>query len=289
MAAIKMSLYVTSVCNLECAECIMQHTMQADPKYQMSLEELQALIEYGELSGYQFDFVLTGGEPLLWKYLPEGLQLLRTSRITKNITMFSNGMFPERVTQPVADALTAIRLSEYLYNADKVKQLQRLWPRKVSIVERTGFWKNPTEPVPLQIALPVECMNPEVMYYNGEVYACPHNLSLAKLSGSTAKLSRSVRQVNFLVGLPGIKKDHQHASEICTWCISNNKIRKHAEKTLNYSVGREDLSKVGIDAEQYAAQHGMTVPPKLVQLHVDRNLSNAQGESHGKEEEQKRD
>lgn len=264
--AIKMSLYVTSVCNLACSECIMHHAMANDPKYQMSLDEIDMLIDFGEVSGYKFDFVLTGGEPLIWKHLEVGLQTLRKSSICNNITMFSNAMFPDRVTRAVIDSLDAIRISHYFYNTEHMKRLQSMWPKKVSVVERTGFWKNPSEPVAEEIALPVECMNPEVMYYDYKVYACPHNLSIAKGCGSNAPLSVPVQQMNFLDGLAAIKHSDRHAKEICTRCISNNRVRTHAEKTLNVSTGKEDLTKFGINPDFYAEQHGLTVPPTLTQL-----------------------
>ncbi len=268
-APIKMSLYVTSVCNLACSECIMQHAMHKDPKYQMGLDEIRALVEFGEKSNYRFDFVLTGGEPLIWKDLAEGLTILRQSRITNKIVMFSNAMFPDRVTADVIRLLDAIRISHYFYNTEHMQRLQAMWPEKVSVVERTGFWKNPTEPVPEHISLPVECMNPEVMFYNYDVYACPHNLSIATAAGSTVPLSVPVRQVNFLDGLRNIKHSKGHASEICTLCISNGKVRKHAEKTLNVSRGRENLEVFGINPNFHAAQHGLTVPHELIQLRTE--------------------
>lgn len=265
-APTKMSLYVTGVCNLACSECIMQHAMAADPKYQMAPAELQALVEFGEKSKYRFDFVLTGGEPLIWKHLLEGLAILRGSSITNKITMFSNAMFYDRVTPVIAGMLDDIRISHYFYNTKQMEQLKAMYPDKVHVVERTGFWKNPSEPLPPHQSLPVECMNPEVMLYDYEVYACPHNLSIAKGCGSEVQLSVPVKQVNFLKELRNIKHSDAHAREICTRCISNGKVRRHAEKTLNVSRGKEDISQFGINPHFHAAEHGLTVPTELVQL-----------------------
>lgn len=238
-----MSLYVTSSCNLSCGECIMQFQMKADRKYHMSQDEIVKLIAACEESGYVFNFVLTGGEPLMWDNLTLGLQTLKKSKATNSIVIFSNAMFHERVTQEVIDSVNFIRVSHYFYNDSHMKILKDKYPEKVTFVERTEFWANPTEAVDEKISLPCECMNAECMYYNYGIYSCPHSLSIAKHNGSDkVKLCNPVGK-NFLDGLDKIKIEQQ--KEICTWCISNRKIRNWAEKKLNVSKGKEDLEKYG--------------------------------------------
>ena len=69
----EITFYVTSKCNLKCHECIMKHFMEANAKYEMSLEEIDFFLEASEKYNYKFDFILSGGEPLIWKNLEEGL------------------------------------------------------------------------------------------------------------------------------------------------------------------------------------------------------------------------
>lgn len=257
--ATKMSLYVASACNLTCRECIMQHAMAINPKYQMGMGELYELVFAGEQSGYAFDFVLTGGEPLMWRQMADGLKILRSSTITKTITMFSNGMFPDRLTSEIVANLDKIRLSEYFYNKEHVQKLKETYPSKVEIVERTGFWQNPDAPLAANIALPVDCMNPEVMLYDHQVYACPHNLSLAAARGLQDRIKLSVPITpGFLEHLRPIKKNAEHSQEICAACVSNAKVRKHVQKAVNVSKGRTDLAVYGVqDAGTYATEHGL--------------------------------
>lgn len=231
-----MSLYVASACNLACEECIMQHIMKADKKYQMSMDEIEAFIDASEKSDYKFHFILTGGEPLLWKHLEEGLIRLRNSSIVNDITIFTNGLVNKKITQTVVDNVDSLRISEYLYNKEEIIDLQKKFGDKIKVVDRTEFWENPHKAVPEKIALPVFCLNAECLYYNYRVYACPHGLSIAKHNGSLLDISKPI-EPNFLSGMFKVKACQ--AKEICTWCISNRSVREHVAKVTNISLGKE--------------------------------------------------
>jgi hypothetical protein len=227
----------------------MQFMMKSDRKYQMSLEEIEHLIEASEQSNYKFDFVLTGGEPMLWNNLNAGLNLLRKSKITNNITMFSNAMFYEKLSKETIDLLTSIRISHYFYNDKHIKEFKQKYPDKVAVVDRVKFWANPDQPI--SNSLPCECLNPEILYYNYHVYACPHSLSIAQHNGSTVPLANKISK-NFMHGLKEIKANQ--AKEICTMCISNKKVRDVVEKVTNTSKGKEDISKWGYDPSKELIQ-----------------------------------
>lgn len=231
-----MSLYTTSVCNLTCGECIMQFQMDADKKYHMPLDELSDFLKFSLISGYRFQVLLSGGEPLLWKNLEDGLRLLRNSSVIEKITMFSNGMYPDRVTQEIAENIDVIRVSYYQYNEKHMVILKNKWPSKVEIVDKQEFWKNPTSAVPKEIALPVECLNAPFHLYNRNVYACSHCNTLSLHSGSKVKLSNALG-VNFLNGIMDLKEGL--AEDVCTWCISNKKVREYVEKVDNTERGKK--------------------------------------------------
>ena len=231
-----MSLYVTSVCNLECKECIMMNMMKAAPKYQMPIDEVKQLIKVSEASNYTFDFVLTGGEPFLYKHILDALRLLRASRITKSIVIFSNAMFYERLNQEVIDLVDSIRVSHYLYNDQHVEKFKSKYPGKVTVVERTEFWPNPQTPLPPESSNPVECLNPEVLLYDYNVYACPHSLSIVKKTPHKDLKLCNPLEAGFLDGLKSIK-DNQH-DKICNMCLSNNTVRKNLIKGKNISLNQ---------------------------------------------------
>ena len=224
----KMSLYTTAVCNLSCTECIMKHHMKANPRYHMTLQEIKDLIFFSERSSYCFDFVLTGGEPLLWKHMDQCLQELRTSWITKSITMFTNAMPHKNLTDSAVSCLDSIRISHYEGNGEHMDYLQQKYPQKVKIVERTEFWVNPKSPVPN--SNPVECLNPEHLFYQNKVYACPHSLSIATGNKSQVKICTDLG-MNYLADMQTIKKGQD--DEICSMCLSNNTVRKQIIKVHN--------------------------------------------------------
>ena len=235
-----MSLHVNSICNLSCKECIMQPLMQSSIKYHMSIEELEELLYFSKLSGYRFDFIVSGGEPLLWENLKDGLKLLKDSDICKSITMFSNAMFPEKVTKEIADCLDSIRISHYFYNEKHMKQLEIMYPDKVRIEERTKFWEMPKTAVESEIAFPVICLNAGFKFYNKQVYACVHALSLVELDPSNAEIPLgNPLGLDFLEGLAEIKENQK---EICRWCISNQRVRDYVEKVDNISEGKNLVS-----------------------------------------------
>ena len=225
-----MSLYVISACQLSCQECIMMHLMKTDSAYEMSLEEIDKLLYYSEQSNYKFHYRLTGGEPFLWKNLHEGLRRLRASPSCLSISIISNALHPEAVTDEMMEMVDCLRISKYLYNEKKADYLEQKYPTRVQVVDRQEFTKNPKDKVPNSI--PVHCSNPELMFYDNRVYACPHSKSIALHFNVDLKLYNELG-LNFKEGLEGIR--HSQEEELCTRCIGNKAVRKAMDQVLNIS------------------------------------------------------
>jgi hypothetical protein len=229
----KMTLFVTSVCNLACAECIMQHQMKSAFRYQMSLEEVADFLRVSEESNYSFHIVLSGGEPLLWKNLEAGVTMLRASKAVRTITVFSNGIHYQKLNNRIVDMLDCLRVSHYKDvvggsdNTEHIKAIKALYP-KTTAVDRSRFWVNPDAPVAEY--QPVACLNSERMFYDGRIYACPHAASIAIHARSDVQTSIPL-QPHFMEQTGAIRSGfHQ---EICSRCISNNTVRKQSERTFN--------------------------------------------------------
>ena len=225
-----MSLYVASACQLSCQECIMMHLMKKDAAYQMSLEEIDQLLYYSEKSNYQFHYRLTGGEPFLWKHLLEGVRRLKASPSCLSISIISNAIHTEPVTEELMEMVDCLRISKYLYNEKKAEYLEQKFPSRVLVVDRQEFVKNPTDKVPNSI--PVHCSNPELMFYNNKVYACPHSKSIALHFDVDMKLYNELG-MHFKNGLGDIR--HAQEKELCTRCIGNKAVRKSMDQILNVS------------------------------------------------------
>jgi hypothetical protein len=236
-----MSLYVISACNLKCPECIMAHLMSHEKSYQMSIPEIERLLEVSEACDYTFNFVITGGEPLLWKNLKEAVRLLRKSPVTQSMVMFSNVVNISQVDDELMDSLKQLRVSRYedARNWKNTKILLERYPDKMRVVPRDQFWVNPTQPVPG--TTPAHCLNPEILYQDYKVYACPHSASIA--IGCAAPLEGLYAELkpNFLDEMETIRKGQEE--NICSRCISNKLVREKVGMTssVNLTINKKPL------------------------------------------------
>lgn len=250
----RITLYVCSPCNLACQECIMQHHMAWDAHYQMPLKEVTDFLQVAEASGYTFEVTLSGGEPLLWRWLNEAVLVLRASASVGRLVMFTNALAHQRMTDATATQFDRIRVSDYGHNTEAMRAMQARWPRNVEVVPRYGFWRNPREAVPSSIAHPVQCLNPEVLLYDRRIYACPHALSISRVlpAPPPAETLSVPLEVGFMERMREFKRTY-HA-EICTRCISNRRVRD--------AIGVRDVNVSKSKLPQLHQIEGLRAPAK---------------------------
>jgi hypothetical protein len=223
-----LSLYVASACQLTCQECIMMSLMKKEPKYQMSLEEVENLLKINELSSYNYHYRLTGGEPLLWTHILPALHKIRASNTCLSISIITNAMNISKIDDELISLVDCIRISKYQSNHKNIEIIKEKYPETILVVDREKFYKNPTEPV--KGSTPVECGNPELMYYNNKIYACPHAESIAiKFNLNDIELSRPLEK-DYKKDMPQIREGQE---KICELCIGNNKVKKAMSKIKN--------------------------------------------------------
>lgn len=232
---IQISFFVTAQCPRQCQHCIMSHLMAQHRGYHMTLEELKDFIAISQQSRYKFEIVLTGGEPLAWQNFKDGVRLLKSSSVCDSLIVFTNAATIAPLDSESMKYIDKIRVSQYYENEENIKALSRLYPHKVEIVNREDFWINPVSPVPG--TTPAECLNEEIFFFNRAVYACPHSASIAYGNKSKVELCQPL-EVGFLKKLSHIKKMQQE--QICTFCISNKKVRDKATKVDNLGVKSAD-------------------------------------------------
>jgi len=227
--SLRISLFVTSVCSYDCPHCIMGHLRRAAAGYHMSLEEIQRFIAASEASGYRFDIMLTGGEPLLWNNFARGARMLRMSRSCDTLRLFTNAFHIEPLTDTeIARCFDEIKITSYRGNKENIRALKEKVVCVTEVLEGERFYENPLKPVPG--TLPAQCLNSELLLFRDNVYACPHSASIACGNGSKIKLCNPLKP-GFLAGLKKIKKQQQE--EICTFCISNQRVREKVAKVEN--------------------------------------------------------
>jgi organic radical activating enzyme len=236
-----MSMFVISACNLQCRECIMMSQMHQHPSYQMSLEELEKFIYYTEKSNYKFHYRYTGGEPLYWRHLEEGTSLIRKSKSCKSILLMTNGMAYNKLTPKILSMIDYVRISQYGYNKEAIKYLKTKHPYKVRIVDREEFYPMPESPI--HDATPVECGNPEHIFFHGKVYACPHAYSIAIKNNLTHIETGVDLQYNYCSSFEQIRHSQE---EICKLCISNRKVASHMQKIQNLSKYHQKLVQIDL-------------------------------------------
>jgi organic radical activating enzyme len=217
----------------------MHYLMKKDAAYQMSLTEIDELLYYSEQSGYTFHYRLTGGEPLLWQHLLEGIKKLKASPSCLSISIISNAIHIEPVTDALMEMVDCLRISKYLYNEEKADYLERRYPKLVQVVDRQEFTKNPAEKI--SNSIPVHCSNPELMFYDRKVYACPHSKSLALRFGVELKLYNDMG-MHYKEGIEAIR--HNQEEELCTRCIGNKTVKKAMEQVLNVSGTNPNLERL---------------------------------------------
>lgn len=223
-----LSIFTTSLCNRRCKYCIMKHLMSKYPAYHLSIQDLEVFIRVAEKSRYRFDFILTGGEPLLWENLKEGVRLFKSSRICKSLVLFTNAIYIDVLDDEVVKYIDTIRVSRYFENSNNIDYLCNKYSRKIEVVGREEFWSNPTAPIAGSI--PAECLNQEFFLFKNRIFACPHSASIAFGCGSNLCLSNPVDR-GFINGLDKIRDKQQE--EICSRCISNKKVRIRVQQVPN--------------------------------------------------------
>lgn len=104
---------VCSECQFNCAYCAHAGLKALDPKYHMTMEQLELFIGATEDSGYRVNIAMHGpGEPLLWKHLTEGLKRLRQSSAVQRIVINTNGIALPNFLH-VLDFTDSVRVSLY--------------------------------------------------------------------------------------------------------------------------------------------------------------------------------
>lgn len=222
------ALYTTSECPRRCKWCCNNVFRNAFPDYHASLEEVDLLCE--KVPKPVSRLILTGGEPLIWDNLVEGLKRLRQSGKFPCILLFTGQANPELLTDEVVSLTNYVRISSYPSNREVArKQAQR--HRKVVVVDKGTFYESPTEPVPG--SRPGLCACPEFFYFQGKMFACPNVLNhLTRFNVPWSDYPEAWTEMcsDYESKLSNYK--HGNA-RFCDRCIANKKTRHHIRSQVH--------------------------------------------------------
>lgn len=215
----RLMIWVTSDCSLNCKWCSQRYTRKRFEGYQMSLDEVEYIVNNCQRRGLYFDVIeITGGEPSLWENLEYGVR--RFGYICDSVTLVTNGNNPERIK--------ALGLKEWVVSASQATQEQIEAYRDTPAIYNTHQHRQPpTEP--LDDVLPADCcvaLTPNgaypqnlIMYLRGKVYYCCNAFALSEFAGEETGTVCDFED-DFMV----LFSDKTYDKQICRYCICNHNV-----------------------------------------------------------------
>jgi len=214
---LRLVIWVTSDCNLECKWCSQAHARKLSKGYHMSLEEISSIVESAKSRNLRFDVIeLTGGEPTVWHHLDRGIKAFKT--IADVVTLITNGNEPNKVK--------ALNLNHWYVSNSQATKEQLAQYKNVNVLNINHKHKKPPL-IPYKDSLPAKCCvqydrfgveQNSLTYYMGDVYYCCYAVALSKF----VPVDKVAFQDDFIKEF----SDKAYDKEMCTYCIGNRKIWK---------------------------------------------------------------
>jgi organic radical activating enzyme len=215
-------IWVTSDCNLTCKWCDQEHTMRQNAGYQMSMSEVNYIVDSCINRGLRFDIIeITGGEVTLWNNIKKGAEAFRT--ICDELTLVSNGNNPELIL--------SLNLPWWVVSASQATKEQlsvyKNSDRTDSICYNEHQHKKLTE-IPIPGSVPAQCnvrttpkLIPQnlIAYIRGSVYYCCNTYQISKKLPLTDDLVCSFDD-DFMTKYSDKKYDKAQ----CAYCHCNGKV-----------------------------------------------------------------
>jgi hypothetical protein len=219
-------LEVCSPCQNDCELCAHADLMRHIKGYQLSMEQLDRFLFYTERSNYFIrSLSIHGpGEPFLWKELNAGLQRLKRSKAIGWISMVTNGLLLDRISEDAMTCVDRLFVSVYAnYNRHAVmEQFLKRHSAKVRLWDGTNFWEhtaNPAETAPATGGC--TCAGP--MLYNDRIfpYCGPPVFGAAKAKGVDVM---SIPHMSVPLGLDYLASYNARLlgrMDVCRYCWAN--------------------------------------------------------------------
>jgi len=224
-----LNLYTTSACNARCKDCGVRWMMMEESNYDMTMADVESFVHFTKLAGYVFKrIIITGGEPLLWKSLYDGLKMLKISGVCKEIVLFTNGLAARngvpKLIEKSLEYADFIRVSVVPGAEQAIPFLKRDFGHKMLAVERKSMLVVPNSPY--DGVLPAVCDCAGYALRGSTVYWC---------SAMPNVIARHwYRREDFGNQIVDLCEDYlevlptkgKYERDICRSCISNHKVRK---------------------------------------------------------------
>lgn len=237
-----LSLWSTSRCNLKCPFCCAKYLQNQIPNYEMSMEEVNYIIQSSKDRNIVYEMILFGGgEPTVWTHLKEATEAFYNSGVTKNITLISNGTNPEKIFE-INHMLCCYAISA---TQCSVKQL--------AVFKKSGhkilYNNSPHRQLfyePLDGVLPAICCTRKnylgnktnhTTYVNGKIYYCCWAPHLDEMIGGLTEDLYCNFEDDFITKFANKKYD----KEICRYCYCNDKVwHKPGKRNYEKNITNEN-------------------------------------------------
>ena len=168
----QMKMEVCSRCQNDCEMCAHGEMRRSNLQYELTLEQLENFLQVTEHSGYIIENIRIHGpgEPLLWKFINEGLQLLNQSPCIKTVFIATNGLVLDRLHKESWNYIDEMRISIYenTKNNKLISKYASSFPEIVNIDRKNCFRRLPDyNDVGI---IPCKCICNGPMLYGDEIF-----------------------------------------------------------------------------------------------------------------------
>ena len=157
-----------NACQNFCEHCAHKGMMDSDRDYQMTLEDIAALINRLKAIDCKIKTVSIDGpgEPLLWRHFNAAIRLMAASDRIGRIESVTNGHALNVIADDVWDKLACLDVSRYEYTIDE--SILSKHPGKYRLIPRGDFLRLDESKLPFAKK---RCDDlPYAMYYKGRIY-----------------------------------------------------------------------------------------------------------------------
>lgn len=222
MKPMRLMIWVTSLCNLNCPHCSQKPTMAAFRDYNMTLDELRWIVADSVNRGLHYEMIeFTGGEASMWPHLEDAVDIVKASGICDEIFLVTNGNNPDRIVS------LSHKLSFYVLSTSQATKFQEAVHKYAKCPVLTNSHKHkPVPHKPIAGTLPATCCvanNPhgkpsdQYLYLDGRIYYCCNAFANATILGCMDESLSCSFSDDFVTYFAN--KDYKHP--ICSVCVCN--------------------------------------------------------------------
>lgn len=200
----------------------MEDWVLRDEPHDMTMNQLALFLKHSEEAGYTFNAIISGGEPLLWPHIIDGLAAIRSSRSVAQVVFYSNAKESASKVDIVARCarfIDILRMTQFRDNADGVRRLSDAATKanrkiKIKIVPKYHHYNGCTVGIGRYTGKNI-CTGPAFAFWGDRVTLCPLAPVINRKLGSDPDAPWQTAVINdYLRALPG-PREKQPACSVC--------------------------------------------------------------------------